>query len=94
MLRDFYRGERWVKTAGQTYLPQLEDQNTVEYRNYKARTVYLNAVKRTVAGLVGVAFRRPVEYSIGEQNADLMDDLQNFTNDGISFEVFCREVFR
>jgi len=94
LLRDFYRGERWVKTAGQTYLPQLEDQNAVEYRNYKARTVYLNAVKRTVAGLVGVAFRRPVEYSIGEQNADLMDDLQNFTNDGLSFEVFCREVFR
>ena len=94
LLRDFYKGERWVKYAGKTYLPQLEDQNASEYENYKSRTVFLNAVKRTVQGLVGVAFRRPVEWTLGEGNEDLEADLETFTNDGLSFGVFAREVFR
>lgn len=94
LLRDFYRGERWVKYAGTLYLPQLEDQNKAEYENYKKRTVFLNAVKRTVQGLVGVAFRRPVEFTLGDGNEDLEGDLDNFTNDGLSFSVFAREVFR
>ena len=62
LVSDACAGERSVKARGATYLPRpnpLDQRREAEerYRQYLARACYYNATGRTLAGLVGAAFR-------------------------------------
>lgn len=62
LVADVCAGELAVKAKGPTYLPRpnpldTSRQNAARYDQYKARAVFFNATGRTLAGLVGAAFR-------------------------------------
>jgi hypothetical protein len=56
--RDVLAGEDAVKAAGETYIPRLESQTDQEYKQYVARGFFYNATARTLAGYLGMIFRR------------------------------------
>jgi hypothetical protein len=81
-IRDVLKGERAIKTAGTTYLPQPNptdesDNNTARYIQYTDRAVFFNATKRTLNGLIGIAFRRWPEISVPSQLDGILDDIDS-----------------
>lgn len=92
MIRDFCAGSRAVKDRGEIYLPKLDDQTPAEYEAYKRRAKFLNATQRTIAGLVGVVFRRQPLINLGPSNARLTKFLSNITQDGAPVEVLARNI--
>jgi hypothetical protein len=62
--RDVIAGSDTVKAAGTTYLPKLPDQEPAEYQAYKDRALFYNAAARTVDGLVGAIFRKPIQIEV------------------------------
>lgn len=58
--RDVAAGEEAVHAAGATYLPKLGGQDQPEYDAYKARAGFYNATRRTIDGLSGMIFRKPI----------------------------------
>lgn len=57
--RDFVEGSEAVKNGGEEYLPKLSGQDVVEYKAYKERALFYNAVGRTIQGLMGAIYRKP-----------------------------------
>lgn len=57
--RDFYEGNKAVKSAGTRYLPKLEGQSDASYRNYLLRANVYGATSRTVQAMVGSVMRKP-----------------------------------
>lgn len=57
------------------YLPQLEGQSNFAYDGYKKRAEWYNASGRTVAGLVGAAFRRWPKPAVPQAIEDLLDNI-------------------
>lgn len=62
LVSDVCAGELAVKSKGQKYLPKPNPRdnsplNNARYEQYKTRAVFFNATGRTLAGLVGAAFR-------------------------------------
>ena len=60
-----------VTAAQKRYLPMpnptdISNQNIARYQQYLARAVFYNATGRTLAGLVGTAFRRSPEIDLGQ----------------------------
>lgn len=89
MLEDIYDGERAIKNAGVKYLPMLGGQAPEEYSSYKERGSFFNAFSRTIQGLAGFIFRKPVKTNFPDQVKDL---LQGIMSTGQSFEDLCTEV--
>ena len=88
-LRDCYDGEKVIKEAGEQYLPKLSAHSPDEYKTYKHRAYFYNAVRRTHRGLHGSLFRKPVEFSTpAGMGAKL--NICNITQDGQSFQAFMR----
>lgn len=87
MIRDCIAGERKIKSRGRLYLPGLDVETGTTYEQYKERATYVNMVGRTVQGLVGTVFRRPVKVDNAEK-----DDLKDVTVDGLDFNLFCKKV--
>ena len=52
-VRDSYLGSDAIKSKGEIYLPKLSSQEKGEYDAYVMRSMYVNAIKNTVQGLVG-----------------------------------------
>jgi hypothetical protein len=57
-VRDVLAGEDAVKDSGVRYVPRLDTQTNDEYGDYLARGFFYNATSRTVAGYLGMIFRR------------------------------------
>ena len=57
-VRDVLGGEDAVKAAGERYMPRLDSQNDKEYSDYVGRGFFYNASARTVAGYLGMIFRK------------------------------------
>lgn len=87
MIRDCIAGERKIKDRGRQYLPGLDVETGTTYEQYKERASFVNMVGRTVQGLVGTVFRRPVKVD----NVD-KDNLKDVTADGLDFNLFCKKV--
>jgi hypothetical protein len=94
MIRDFAAGERRVKERGELYLPKMKDMDQREYLAFKDRAPFLNATARTVAGLVGVVFRKPPKIELGDANEHMKAGLDSITQDGAPFEVLARETVK
>jgi hypothetical protein len=58
--RDAMQGQDAVHNAGEMYLPKLSGQDDKDYKSYKLRANYFNAAGRTLDGLVGMVFRKPI----------------------------------
>lgn len=56
--RDVLAGQDAVHKAGEKYLPRLTDQDDPDYKSYVKRAGFYNASWRTVAGLLGMMFRK------------------------------------
>lgn len=64
--RDVCAGQDDVQAAGTKYLPKLNDQAPNDYKAYVQRATFYNATWRTIAGLVGMLFRKPPEIDAPE----------------------------
>lgn len=84
--RDVLAGEDAVKAAGDRYLPKLDSQSDDEFKAYRSRASFFNAVGRTLDGYSGLIFRRapfvkiPEAPSGGARSA-LASALGQFVND-------------
>lgn len=88
MLRDIIQGERRIKEQGTVYLPGLiSAKSGTTYEDYKGRATFVNMTGRTISGLVGTVFRRPVKVSNVEKAW-----LENVTADGLHFNLFCKKA--
>ena len=79
--RDVLAGEDSVKSAGEKYLPRLNDQSEDEYHNYRARASFFNATARTTEGYVGLLFRRPPFLKLPDPSSALGQALATFAHD-------------
>lgn len=70
MIGDCVDGERVIKNRGEKYLPHPadnkldDDPNNTRYQKYLLRASFLNATGRTLNGLLGIAFSKPVKISM------------------------------
>lgn len=87
--RDVALGQDAVHEAGPLYLPKLRDQTDDEYKAMVKRATFYNATWRTVAGLVGMLFRKPPQQETPE---GLKDDLDDVTMKGTPLNTFVAEV--
>lgn len=87
--RDASTGQRAIHAGGEDYLPKLSGQSDADYKKYLARASYFNATGRTVAGMVGLVFRK-------QPTVTLPKTLEQWTGDinmaGKSLEGFAREA--
>ena len=68
-------GQSAVHAGGETFLPKLIGQSVASYENYKLRATYFNAAGRTLDGLVGMVFRKPIEVTAPAGLPDIIDDI-------------------
>jgi hypothetical protein len=87
--RDVADGQDAVHAAGRAYLPQLVDQTQQDYDAYVKRALFYNATWRTIAGLVGMIFRKPPVVKVPTQAEEYLNDV---TMSGTPFEMFAQEV--
>lgn len=86
---DVSDGEDAVKEKGTLYLPKLPEQLDEDYKAYKIRASFFNATYRTIAGLVGMAFRKPPVITVKESLNQYLDDV---TLTGMPFVDFSKYV--
>jgi Domain of unknown function (DUF4055) len=68
-------GQAAVHAGGKEFLPMLTGQTVASYDNYKLRATYFNAAGRTLDGLVGMVFRKPIEITAPAGLQDIIDDI-------------------
>ncbi len=74
--RDVAQGQRAVHAGDELYLPKLDGENVKNYKRRKARALFFNATWRTIAGLLGMVFRKdPVFKVSGGGVEELLDDV-------------------
>lgn len=86
-IRDCMQGERAVKERGVEYLPGLDSDFGTSYETYKQRAVFVNMTARTVVGMVGTVFRRPIK--VGKVKKE---DLENVTLDGLDLNLYAKKL--
>lgn len=88
-VRDVVAGQDTVHAAGTKYLPRLIDQELSDYNAMVMRTPFYNASWRTIAGLIGMMFRKEPEIEVPDTVTELLQDV---TMSGTPFTVFAQEV--
>lgn len=83
------QGQRAMHKAGERYLPRLADETTVSYKARLARSDFYNATWRTIAGLVGMAFRKPPTIMLPAAIEPFAD---NIDLAGTTLYTFAKEV--
>jgi hypothetical protein len=86
---DVCKGQAAVHAAGEIYLPKLSEQDPAEYKAYKNRATFYNATWRTISGLQGMIFRKPVTVKVP---APVEDMLKNIDLAGTSLHMFSLKV--
>jgi hypothetical protein len=91
--RDCYEGSDSVKAKGPVYLPALDSHevNPRAYEAYLLRALYYNAVGRTVDGLAGGIFQKPMEAEVPPSIEPFLKDV-TLTNQSI--EMFALQTIR
>ena len=74
---DCHTGADAVKAQGDEYLPKLGGQDSAEYERYKARGMFMPAVRRTEKGLTGAVMRKQPMIEVPDSAAFLIDDAGN-----------------
>ncbi len=84
-VRDSYLGSDAIKSKGEIYLPKLSSQEKGEYDAYVMRSMYVNAIKNTVQGLVGAVMRINPVINAPDR---IMELAQDITGTGVSLNDF------
>lgn len=87
--RDVVAGEDAIHAAGTEYLSALKDQDPLEYAAYVNRTPFYNATWRTIAGFIGMMFRKPPSLEVPKSIEELLKDV---TLSGVTFETFVKDT--
>src|SRR5574340_227981 len=84
-----FEGEHGVHEKGIEYLPKLQDESDTAYAARLKLTPLFNAFYRTVVGLRGMMFRKPMKVEVPTAIADMTDDidLAGTTLQGLAQEV-------
>lgn len=83
--RDAAEGQSAIHGAGEKYLPRLNGQSTEDYKAYRDRALFFGATGRTIEGLSGMVFRKPVDIDAQGIADDILDDIDMLDNDVESF---------
>lgn len=89
LMRDVCAGQSAVHAAGSAYLPRLSEQSDGEYAAYKGRTLFYNATWRTVAGMIGMMFRKPPQRQAPAGLTAYLDDIDRCGSD---IDTFAKAV--
>lgn len=73
--RDVISGQNAIHEAGALYLPLLTGEKPGKYEARKARALFFNASYRTLAGLVGMLFRKEPEYKVSPGTEPMLEDV-------------------
>lgn len=87
--RDVSDGQDAVHKAGVNYLPKLTAQSDPDYQSYKLRASFYNATWRTLAGLIGMLYRKPPQVELPGAIEPLADDIDLA---GTSLLTFSRNI--
>lgn len=86
--RDVLAGQDAIYEATVEYLPKLLEELPSEYAARLARTPFFNASYRTIAGFVGMLFRKAPVLTVPKELEKLLEDV---TLTGKSFKAFAKE---
>lgn len=70
-----FEGEHGVHEEGETYLPRLQGEDDKAYEARKAMTPVFGAFPRTVLGLRGMMFRKPMKVELPATVAEMAKDI-------------------
>jgi hypothetical protein len=94
-MRDVVAGEDAVKAAGETYVAKLDSMSPDEYKAYVERGFFYNATARTIAGYLGMVFRKDPVVNLGGVNT-VGDSFLAFRDDvdllGTGLQAYARDV--
>ena len=97
-VRDTMKGEAYVKSQGETYLPMTSGQEALpdalgaaRYDNYRMRARFCDVVAPAVRGLVGIAHEKP---AIVEVPARMEYILESATAAGDTLDDLARKITR
>ena len=88
-IEDVIEGQDAIHDKGTYYLPKLKDQSDTDYEAYKKRAFFYNATGRTLEGLKGLLFRKPVQIDSPANMQSIIDDI---TLTGMSLEQFIKDI--
>lgn len=88
VMRDVMGGTRAMRDAGDSYLPQREEETDTQYDNRLKLAFLFNATERTRDGLVGMLFRKdPV---VVDADQLILDQLEDVDLSGTPFPVWAK----
>jgi hypothetical protein len=94
-MRDVVAGEDAIKRAGETYVPKLDSMADDEYQAYVGRGFFYNASARTIAGYLGMVFRKDPIINLGGVN-NVVENFKAFQDDvdllGTGLQAYARDV--
>lgn len=90
-MRAIVEGEEAVHAGKTSYLPKLNGQDDAQYDAYRKRAPFVNATGRTLDGVTGVMFARPIKVSKPDSAQPIVDDI---TLDGEPLSSFAENVAR
>ncbi len=93
MLDTLLAGTNAMRRAREDYLPKFQYEQPTNYESRLKMTTLLNYYKRTVLGLVGKPFSKPVVVP-EEMPEDMTDMFENIDKQGNDLSSFARNVFR
>lgn len=84
-----YEGEHGVHEEGEKYLPKLQDESDQAYAARLKLTPLFNAFYRTISGLRGMMFRKPMTVEVPDAILPMLEDidLAGTTLQGLAQEV-------
>lgn len=91
LCRDLWGGNSTVKSKGELYLPRAPGEKNRNYDDRLARSLFFNAFRQAVVGLVGLIFRKdPV---LGQDVPEvIVEHWENIDLAGTHGDIFTREL--
>jgi hypothetical protein len=87
--RDCIAGTDAIRKAGEAYLPRLKDEDNKDYLARLKRSDFFNGTWRTIAGLGGMAFRKPPTIKVPAAVESYLDDI---TMAGVRMDTLAMEA--
>lgn len=87
--RDVVAGQDEIHLGRERYLPRLVDETDAEFFARIERTPFFNGSWRTIAGFVGMMFRKPATIEVPKALEKYLEDV---TLSGVSFATFAQDV--
>lgn len=87
-------GDDWIKKSPllKTIVPPLSDQPDDEYMAMVNRATFFNATGRTLDGLLGMAFRKPVVIEAPAAMDGIINDITLAKDSTVNLDDFCRNM--